>query len=149
MKHTHIIIYILLTTILCSACSREDDVDEIFPGKTWYMSGIVVNGITSSQETAQFYQEDNTYYISFSSGTFKGVLSSGVNISGTYTADGKHQSISFTLDAPSSSLSQFDLQIYNRLKGMTAYSSGADWLHLGDANGNRLIFARSRNQHPL
>lgn len=144
MKLTHLL-YIILTILIFTSCRREDDIDEIFYGKTWYMTGIVINGITSPQDTRNFYQTDNTYHITFSAGTFKGTLSSGVNISGTWTADGKHQTIHLAPDAQSN-LSQFDLQLYHILEEVTSYSSGAEFLHLADGNGNKVLFSISRSK---
>lgn len=142
MRRAHILLYIMLTSLIFSACSREDDINEIFYGKTWYMTNIVING-TFSQEMRNFYSVANTYHITFSAGTFNGVLSEGVNISGTWSADGKHQTIHLTPDAVNN-LSHFDSQIYHILEDVTAYSSGAEFLHLADANGNKILFGISR-----
>ena len=146
MKRLQTIFTITLTLILLSACNSEDDIEEIFVGRTWYMNGIVINGTTSSEETKHFYNDtdNNCYYIKFSSGTFQGKLSSGVAFSGTWQADGKHQTITLRLkDRPNADL-PFDRQILNILSSVTSYKSGANFMHLNDNNQNTIRFGNIR-----
>lgn len=58
MKRIKFILYLTLTLLAVASCKNEDDVEEIFTGKTWYMNGLVINGITSSEETKKFYTEE-------------------------------------------------------------------------------------------
>jgi hypothetical protein len=137
----------MVTTLLAlTACNKEDDIDEIFVGRTWYMNGIVINGITSSEETKNFYKEAgaNTYFITFSSNTFQGKLSSGVTFSGTWKADGKHQTITLQLQQKPDTDLLFDKQLINILSNVTTYISGADFMHLNDDNQNTIRFGTIR-----
>ena len=140
MKRITFILYLTLTLLAVASCKNEDDVEEIFTGKTWYMNGLVINGITSSEETKKFYTEEGqgAYYITFASSTFNGKLSSGVTFSGTWEADGKHQTIALHLQQKASSSLVIDKQIYNILSNVTSYSSGASFLYLNDKNHNTL-----------
>jgi len=146
MKRFQTILTITLTLIILSACKREDDVDEIFVGRTWYMTGIAFNGANNSSETQNFYKDTdrNCYYISFSSNTFQGKLSSGVAFSGTWQANGKHQTITLHINENTTAELLFDKQILNILSSATSYTSGADFMHLNDNNQNTIRFGNIR-----
>ena len=145
-NYFYIAVITLSTLLLSLSCSREDDIDEIFHGRTWYMNGLVVNGIPDKgDEVKTFYGEEGTgiYYITFSAQTFRGTLSSGTNISGTWSANGKHQTIKLMLD-PIESLIPFDQKLYNILRSVSSYSSGADFIQLKDNNKNVIMFGSYR-----
>ena len=99
MKAMKTILALMVTLLALTACNKEDDIDEIFVGRTWFMTGIAYNGANNSSETRNFYTDTdrNCYFITFSSNTFQGKLSSGVTISGTWQANGKHQTITLNL----------------------------------------------------
>ncbi len=142
MKAMKTILALMVTLLALTACNKEDDIDEIFVGRTWFMTGIVINGTTSSEETKNFYKDTdaNCYYITFSSDTFQGKLSSGVAFSGMWQADGKHQTITLRLKEKPSPDVLFDKQLINILANAHSYSSGADFLHLNDNNQNTIRF---------
>ena len=146
MKVMKTIFTITVMLLALTACNNEDEIDEIFVGKTWYMTGIVINGTTSSEETKNFYKDTdaNCYYITFSSNTFQGKLSSGVAFSGTWQADGKHQTITLRWKEKPSPDVLFDKQLINILTNAHSYSSGADFLHLNDTNQNTIRFGTIR-----
>ena len=138
----------MIVLLSFSSCEQEDDIEEIFVGKTWYMNGATINGKRLNSEIKNFYTEagENAYYISFSAGTFRGVLSSGVTFSGTWEADGKRQSIKINItDKPDTSIT-FDKQIYNIISSLSSYSSGADFLHLSKDSDNTLYLSTSRSK---
>lgn len=145
MTHTYKnILYILFALLTLSACSREDDIEEIFVGKTWYMFDASINN--KGVDVKNFYTEagGNAYYITFSSETFHGTLSAGDNFSGTWTANGKSQTITLTFSQKPSASSLFDKQIYSILSSATSYRSGAEFLHLEDSNQNVVRFGNMR-----
>lgn len=146
MRKIQLILYLTTALLALTACSQEDDIDEIFVGKTWYMNGIVINGTTSSEETQNFYKgtDANCYFITFSSDTFQGRLSSGVNFSGTWEADGKHQTIMLHLQQKPNPEFLFDKQLLNILASVKSYKSGAEFLHLNDNNQNTIRFGSFR-----
>ncbi len=146
MKRIQYILTFILPLLILCACNSEDDIDEIFVGRTWYMNGIVINGVTNSKETQNFYTDTdkNCYFISFSSGTFQGKLSSGVAFSGTWQADGKHQTIKLNLKEKPNPDNLFDKQILNILSSTTSYTSGAEFMHLNDDKQNTIRFGTFR-----
>lgn len=148
-------LYIALTAILTSllacgltACSSEDDLDEIFVGRTWYMNGAIINGKRLNDEIKHFYTDagEGAYYLSFSSGTFQGVLTMGVAFSGTWSADGKAQSITLNVTNTSTVSSPFDKQILNILSATSFYRSGDAFMQLGEDDNNVVLFGSSRSK---
>ena len=110
------------------------------------MTGIAYNGANNSSETRNFYTDTdrNCYFITFSSNTFQGKLSSGVTISGTWQANGKHQTITLNLQQKPSLDNLFDKQLLNILSNVQSYKSGADFLQLKDNNQNTIQFGNNR-----
>lgn len=146
MRRLQLILYMVTTLLALTACNKEDDIDEIFVGRTWYMNGIVINGTTSSEETKNFYKEigTNSYFITFSANTFQGKLFSDAAFSGTWKADGKHQTITLNLQQKPNTDSLFDKQLINILSNVTTYISGADFMNLNDNNQNTIRFGTIR-----
>ncbi|MCH5175559.1 MAG: DUF4847 family protein [Prevotellaceae bacterium] len=140
----------LVLSILLSftSCTMEDDIEEIFVGKIWYMDGATINGMRLNSEIKNFYTEvgENAYYISFSTDTFQGVLSSGVTFAGKWSADGKKQTVQFEITTTPNTTSTFDKQIYNIISAPSSYSSGADFLHLSKDDNNMLYLSASRSK---
>lgn len=148
MKIALNILLILLILSSLSSCSQEDDIEEIFVGKTWYMDGATINGMRLNDEIKNFYTEagEGAYYISFSSDTFQGVLSSGVTFSGKWSANGKKQSITFDITNKPNTTLTFDKQIYNIISAASSYTSGADFMHLSKDGNNILYLSSSRSK---
>lgn len=135
-----------LAILACAACENEDDIDEIFTGKTWYMNGGIISGKKLNSEVQNFYTDAKTdaYYITFSSQTFKGKLTNGDSFSGTWSANGKKQTIKLKLTEAPAASSPFDKQIYYILAGATSYRSGADFLQLRKDGDNVLYLGNRR-----
>lgn len=142
------IFYIFFSLLVLTACSNEDDIDEIFIGRTWYMNGATINGMKLNSDIKNFYTDagESAYYISFSAGTFTGVLSEGVFFSGTWSADGKKQTILIDIKQKPNTQTIFDKQIFNIISSANSYNSGADFLHLKEDNQNLVLFGSSRNK---
>lgn len=140
------ILFFFLCTFIFASCSLEDDIDEIFYGKTWYMNGATINGMKLNADIKNFYTEagTNAYYIAFSPGTFQGVLSSGVTFSGTWTADGKKHRITLKVTNNTEIDKTFDKQIFNIISSITSYESGAEYLLLKEDNDNKVFFGITR-----
>lgn len=150
MKRIHFTLIALATLFTLVSCSREDDIDEIFPGHTWYMTGGRFNGLELNADVKNFYTEANegAYYITFSSNTFKGELSDGVNFAGSWSANGKHQTIRLNItQVPNSEeTSVFDKRMLQILSGTGSYESGTDFLRLIKDKGNLIIFGNTRSK---
>lgn len=139
---------LMIVAGLFSSCNDEDDIEEIFIGKTWYMNGATVNGLRLNSEVKNFYTEanDGAYYITFSNGTFNGMMSAGDPFSGTWKADGKKQTITLDVKNAPNVSSTFDRQIYSIVKSTTSYSSGSDFMKLKADKQNEVYFGSSRNK---
>ncbi len=137
---------IILTLLVCTACENEDDIDEIFVGKTWYMNGGTVSGKKLNSDIRNFYTDAgvNAYYITFSSQTFKGMLTSGDSFSGTWSANGKRQTIKLKMTETPTASTPFDKQIYYIIANATSYKSGADFLQLKKDGDNVLLMGNQR-----
>lgn len=142
------LIAILTALPLITACSNEDDIDEIFIGRTWYMNGATVNGKKLNSEIKNFYTPagSKAYYITFSSGTFTGMMSEGKPFSGTWEADAGKQTLTLKLTKTADLDTPFDKQIYNIVANTTRYTSGADFLQLKQDNDNIVLFGASRDK---
>lgn len=135
-----------LALLICTACEKEDDIDEIFIGKTWYMNGGIISGKKLNSDIQNFYTDvrTNAYYITFSSQTFKGMLTNGDSFSGTWSANGKNQTIKLKLTETPTASTPFDKQIYYIIAGATSYKSGADFLQLRKDGDNVLYLGNQR-----
>ena len=140
------VIYLLFALLTLTACSREDDIDEIFVGKTWYMLDASIN--RKGVDVKNFYTPagESAYYIAFSTGTFYGTLSKDDHFAGTWTANGKHQTITLTFTQKPTASELFDKQLYNILNAATSYSSGAEFLHIKDDNDGLIYLSPTRGQ---
>lgn len=138
--------FIALLTLTC--CSREDDVNEIFNGKTWYMNGGVINGMKLNSEIKNFYTTagDAAYKISFTGDAFQCVLSDGVTFNGTWSADGKNHTIVLKIRKKPEMNNPFDNQIYNIISSAKSYDSGADFLFLKQDGGNAVYLGGKRTK---
>lgn len=145
MKKTLNILFLAIVVFTICSCTREDDIDEIFIGKTWYMTGATINGLKLNSEVKNFYTDGRDgYYIIFSSGTFQGVLSAGTSFAGTWSANGKKHSISLNVTQKPSVDKPFDKQIYNIISSTTFYTSGADFLQLEQDGQNKVFLGNTR-----
>ena len=135
-----------LVLLAYTACDREDDIDEIFVGKTWYMNGATISGNKLNSDVRNFYTDagTNAYYITFSSQTFKGMLTNGDSFSGTWSANGKKQTIKMKTTQTPTASTPFDKQIYYIITGATSYKSGADFLQLKKDGDNVLMLGNQR-----
>ena len=143
-------LYTLFTCMamaLClTACRQEDDIEEIFTGKTWYItSGCVQGHPLAGDDIKTLCQDSQAYLVSFSQDTFTGVLSSGTTYSGTWEADGKSRSFSLAVRQEATPQSQLDRHIYNTLRGTVRYEGDTNIIHLyaDDANYITLSIRRS------
>ena len=126
---------IVLSILVCSvvaACSSDDDIDEIFIGKTWYMSGGKLNGVNFSQDDlSSLYVNKDSYWIAFTNSTFNGRLSAGTSFSGTWTADGKHRTLKLNItSAENCDAIVLDRNIFQILKNVNRYKGDANIIEI-------------------
>lgn len=108
--YTQLLLVALLTPVL-SACDQEDDVVDIFTGKTWYMTYIAVEGQNKMYDFWQGNEEariqsfktivGDNYTLTFDGadlgnsiggGTFSGKVTS-INVSGSWNANGENRTL--------------------------------------------------------
>lgn len=137
------IIAILSSCLL--SCERKDDIEEIFTNKTWYMNGKVFNGLKANSEIKTFYEYgSNAYFIHFSQESFNCVLSPNVQLSGTWQADGKAQTIHLSFNEKPMNLQPFDAQIFEIISSAKEYRSGADFMDIIKDRNNKMLFGAKR-----
>lgn len=149
--------YLLLVFSLLpilSGCNNEDDVVEIFTGKTWKLSRLTdkdssdrfYQGLWNGDKTAQnkslslLNNEENTFTLSFEGSEINGELMGttvsgrGVNssFSGTWSADGKSNSMTINIK---SSGSESDVLAKAFIAGLQKV-----YKYEGDANSLTLFF---------
>jgi hypothetical protein len=146
LKFTKLLLFLGLVLLACTACENEDDIDQIFTGKTWYMNGGIISGKKLNSDVQNFYTNARTdaYYITFSSQTFTGMLTNGDSFSGTWSANGKKQTIKLNITQTPTASTPFDKQIYYIIAGATSYRSGATFLHLRKDEDNVLYLGNQR-----
>ena len=136
---------ICLTAALVS-CDRQDDIDEIFIGRTWYMNGGTINGMRMNAEIKNFFVEGqpSAYSITFAADKFTGMFRNTAPFSGKWAVDGKNHTITLTFDEKPNISSDFDHRVFNVLNKVTSYSSGATFLTLEQDRYNSIMFGNKR-----
>lgn len=129
---------LLLFTLLFTACQNEDDVEDIFVGRTWYIVGATINGQQyDGDELKELYAQADSYHLTFSINSFSGILVAGSSLNGQWSADGKHHTLTIQVkNANNVEASTVSRNIYNVLRNVTTYS--------GDVN-NLIIQQDSQN----
>lgn len=135
----------LLFAVLLTGCDSDDDLNEIFVGKTWYIHGGRYGGTDfTGDEIKSLYASSGTYYITFGASNFSGVLASGTSISGTWAADGGKHTISFNVSNSSGSSNSLSSKISNIISGATSYSGSSVTLTIKKDDGNYILLNRDR-----
>lgn len=120
----------VITSLTLTACSNEDDVDEIFVGvgKTWKMSGgKFKNQVFSKERIQQLHANKESYYIVFGNSTFSGKLSSNSSFSGSWRTDGGNRKIKLLVTSTNNcDQTEMDTEIIQLLNSVTHYSGDAN-----------------------
>jgi len=131
--------------MLMSACVPEDDLDEIFVGKTWYMTGGRLNSQDLNKEVKGFYTYGTSaYYINFQSGSFTGTLTSGANFSGSWRAIAKSRTITFSFNGNTNTSLPFDHNVFAVLKNVQYYKGDSNYLELYADKDNYIRLSNER-----
>ncbi len=149
MKRYTLFIICSLTAaiLLLSSCKKSDDIDRIFEGRTWYMMNGVIQGTKVPNNTnKEFYTSSTaTYFVFFGSGTVNGVLSSGISFSGTWTADGKDQTLQLNINGDMTNATAFDREIYNLLRNTKRYTGDENTITIYSDDVNFISFSPQRS----
>lgn len=137
------VLFLFVSHVLIS-CDKEDDINSIFVGKTWYITGATINGsVINGEVLKELYASPSSYMIHFSSdNTFNGVLVAGSSIAGTWNANGKKNTFSFHFtksnDVNNSSLSN---NLFNILKNASLYNGDVNNVIIKEDNKNIVRFS--------
>lgn len=123
---------ILTVCLLLAACSKEDDINEIFNGNRFKITGLTYNGQKTVKDVKEFYAVDDTYWIAFSQMTVTGVLQPGMTVEGTWKADGSNRQLTINLTSPKNANGATDIcnKVFNILKNATSYSGDRNVLRI-------------------
>ena len=131
LKILVLILIALAPVIISTSCSKEDDIEEIFMGKTFYISGATVNGKALNDEVKELYENLDSYYITFNETTFNGKLDSQCSFSGYWSANGKKKTLIMHIDKfENTSSSSLTDKLYGILQHVTSYSGDANVLSI-------------------
>lgn len=133
MNKSKIAYILVLLIITFSGCSEEDDLNEIFVGNTFHITGLTFNRQTVSKDVKEFYEAGNeAYYITFSTNTFQGVLKKGSHIEGTWNADNKSHKLTLRFGNNTSLpiYSEIQEKTYTILTHATVYSGDSQVLRI-------------------
>ena len=123
---------VFMICMLLVACSREEDVNEIFSGNRFKITGLTYNGQKTVKDVKEFYEVNDTYWIAFTQMTVTGVLGPGMNVEGTWKADGSNRQLSFNLTSPKNAEGASDIcsKVFSILKNATSYSGDKNVLKI-------------------
>ncbi len=141
------IITVSVSSVLMAGCDNEDDIDELFIGKTWYIRGATFNGTSINGENVkELYAVPNTYKISFSSGTFNGTLVSGSSFRGIWHADGKSRNLTLKIQQQSGiEINRLSQQIFDVINNATRYSGDSNVMQIYKDNTNFILLSSEGN----
>lgn len=132
--------------ILTAGCSKEDDIDEIFIGNTWYVRSAMLNGTSLSQkEMNSLYDSDDSYWIYFDQTTFSGKMDAPSSYSGTWSVDAKNGDISFHITSEvNMNANTTSRTIYTIIKNASYYKGDSNVLRIYMDKDSYVSFARSK-----
>lgn len=143
-------LFIYMAIVLgLAGCKNEDDIEEIFVGKTWYITGGYVQGRPlAGDDLHTLCQSSQEYLVSFSQDTFTGVLS-GTTYAGKWEANGKKRSFRLEIRQEANPQSQLDRLIYSTMKNATRYEGDSNIIRLHADDGNYINLSINRSPESI
>ena len=134
-----------IPVFIATSCNQEDDIDEIFLGKTWKITGACINGKTlNGTDLKELYLSDDSYKLTFTANQLTGSMAAGSSFAGTWQANGKKQTFSCTIqsetDINSTSLS---ISLFNILRTSQKYEGDSNVLILKSDNTNYIRLTKN------
>ena len=131
---------LLMTCLLLLACNTDDDIEEIFIGNRFKITGLTYNGQKTVKDVKEFYEVNDTYWIAFSQSAITGVLQPGMTIEGTWNANGKNRELTIDLISPKNANGASDIcsKVFSIIKNATSYSGDKNVLRI-KRNGDSFI----------
>lgn len=162
IKQTYRLLLVLLLLPLLSGCNNEDDVAEIFTGKTWKLSRLTNKGSSAPfypgiwnndkdmEESLNKLNRETAYFtLEFEGEELDGELMGakisgrGVNasISGTWNADGKSKELTFNLKVIGTENDALGKAFINGLQNVYKYEGDVNslTLYFKDGGATRVI----------
>ena len=136
-KVKNILFTLLATSLLCASCQKEDDISELFEGKTWYITNGYIQGRQLvGDDIKTLCAAPTAFQISFSQSTFIGTLNDGNTVTGKWEANGKTKAFSLSIRQEASTSTQLEGLIYNTLKKIIRYEGDTNIMkfYADDAN---------------
>lgn len=139
------ILFLLISVLVFHSCTLEDDIDEMFVGKTWYMTGAKFNGTEINSDVKNFYTYGREgYKLTFQSSTFIGEFSTGDKFSGKWNVDPKARTMYFIISEKPAKFTSFDHSIFAVLKDVKYYKGDSHTLELHSDKDNLIRFNHER-----
>jgi len=131
---------LLMTCLLLLACNTDDDIEEIFIGNRFKITGLTYNGQKTVKDVKEFYEVNDTYWIAFSQSAITGVLQPGMMIEGTWNANGKNRELTIDLISPKNANGASDIcsKVFSIIKNATSYSGDKNVLRI-KRNGDSFV----------
>ena len=131
MKRYTYLILLILTGLVINSCALEDDLNEMFYNRTWYIVGGKLNGTELNSEVKGFYANGSEgYKFVFQTESFAGELTKGDHFSGTWHVNGKNRTISFNIKNEAEASSNFDHNVYTVIRDIKYYKGDCNYLQL-------------------
>ena len=129
---------ILIPVLIITSCENEDDIEAIFNGKTWKITGAAIKGQTiNGEELKQLYTSEQAYTILFNAGTFVATFAPGSSVSGTWKANGKKQTFSVNVtESTGVNATELSESLYAIFRSAKKYSGDVNILKISSDNGN-------------
>ena len=152
MDKTRNILFALLAicAICLSSCKMEDDITELFEGKTWYITNGYVQGMPiSGDDIKTLCASPTAYQITFSQQSFIGTLSDGNTFTGKWEANGKTRSFNLSIHQNANTSTMLEQLIYNTLKKTTHYEGDTNIMKFYAEDANYIGFSSKRSPESL
>jgi len=126
------LLLVLIPVLIITSCENEDDIEAIFYGKSWKITGATINGtVLNGEKLSQLYVSDDAYTIYFNDGTFSAAFAPGSNAKGTWKANGKKQTFSVNVTSQSGiEASELSAQIFTIFRSATQYKGDVNILRI-------------------
>lgn len=144
-KYLHLFI-LLACAFLTSSCNLEDDINELFINKTWYITGGRLNSQDLNTEVKNFYTDagKGIYNILFQENTFVGTMANGHTFSGKWSVNPKTRDLSLNITSEPAVDSPFERNVYVVLKGTKYYEGDSNYLILYTDKNNYIRLSNER-----
>ncbi len=122
----------LLPLAVATSCEREDDVDAIFDGGTWKVTGVTVGGkALNGEDLKELYLTEGTYVVRFVAGAFSGTLGAGSSMDGTWWANGRNGGFGMVVEhATGVDVNKVSASVFGILEGATRYDGDMNVLRI-------------------